>query len=131
MAGGCILSARYYYWRGVRVVEGGGLENRCGATHRGFESLPLRIYLSLTAVIVVWLNLKVNFWRGSRVAESGSLLRSCTLYRVPWVRIPPSPSGPVPIAQLDRALDCGSRGRRFKSSWAHLIADERIILVVL
>ena len=24
----------------------------------------------------------------------------------------------VPIAQLDRALDCGSRGRRFESSWA-------------
>jgi hypothetical protein len=24
------------------VVEGAGLENQCGATHRGFESLPLR-----------------------------------------------------------------------------------------
>ncbi len=24
----------------------------------------------------------------------------------------------VPIAQLDRALDCGSKGRRFESSWA-------------
>ncbi len=26
-----------------REVECGGLENRCGATHRGFESLTLRI----------------------------------------------------------------------------------------
>ena len=25
------------------MVEGGGLENRCGVTHRGFESLALRI----------------------------------------------------------------------------------------
>ncbi len=24
----------------------------------------------------------------------------------------------MPIAQLDRALDCGSKGRRFESSWA-------------
>ena len=30
-------------WRGGRVVECGGLENRCGfIAHRGFESLPLR-----------------------------------------------------------------------------------------
>ena len=29
-------------WRGVRVVEGAGLEIMCGATHRGFESRPLR-----------------------------------------------------------------------------------------
>ena len=28
--------------RGDRVVDGTGLENRRGATHRGFESLPLR-----------------------------------------------------------------------------------------
>ena len=28
---------------GGRVVEGGGLENRCAlAGHRGFESLPIR-----------------------------------------------------------------------------------------
>ena len=59
--------------------------------------------------------------------------------RVPRVRIPPSPnttaalgSRPgscklpfrVPIAQLDRALDCGSRGRRFESSWAYLDSGE-------
>jgi hypothetical protein len=30
-------------WRDGRVDEGGGLENRCGATHRGFESLSLRL----------------------------------------------------------------------------------------
>ena len=29
-------------WRGDRVVDGNGLENRRGETHRGFESLPLR-----------------------------------------------------------------------------------------
>ena len=27
------------YWRDVRVVDGGSLENCCGETHRGFESL--------------------------------------------------------------------------------------------
>ena len=40
------------------MVEGGGLENRCGATHRGFESLSLR-----------------SSWRDGSVAESTSLLR--------------------------------------------------------
>ena|GEM_PF-5845442 len=30
------------HWSGVRVVEGGGLENRCAARHRGFESPLLR-----------------------------------------------------------------------------------------
>ncbi len=29
-------------WRGDRVVDGNGLENRRGATHREFESRPLR-----------------------------------------------------------------------------------------
>ena len=32
-----------------------------------------------------------------------------------------------PIAQVDRALDCGSKGRRFESSWARLNA----ILIVI
>ena len=36
-----IVSAR----RDGRVVEGGSLENYCGATHRGFESLSLRCCL--------------------------------------------------------------------------------------
>jgi hypothetical protein len=32
------------FWRGGRVVECGGLENRCGPrAHRGFESHPLRV----------------------------------------------------------------------------------------
>ena len=30
------------YWRGGRVVDCGGLENRCAARHPGFESLSLR-----------------------------------------------------------------------------------------
>ena len=29
-------------WRGGRVVDCGGLENRCTARYRGFESLSLR-----------------------------------------------------------------------------------------
>ena len=29
-------------WRDGRVVDCGGLENRCAARHRGFESLSLR-----------------------------------------------------------------------------------------
>lgn len=29
----------------------------------------------------------------------------------------------MPIAQLDRALDCGSEGQRFKSSWARKLLD--------
>ena len=29
-------------WRDGRVVECGGLENRCSASYRGFESLSLR-----------------------------------------------------------------------------------------
>ena len=32
----------FHTWRGDRVVDGNGLENRRGETHRGFESLPLR-----------------------------------------------------------------------------------------
>ena len=36
-----------YLWRDGRVVDGGGLENRCGVTHRGFESLSLRSLRSL------------------------------------------------------------------------------------
>ena len=58
-------------------------------------------------------------WRGAREAESGSLLRSCAHKRVPWVRIPPSPIVQrCAHSSVDRALDCGSKGRRFKSSWA-------------
>ena len=30
------------FWRGGRVVDCGGLENRCAARHPGFESLSLR-----------------------------------------------------------------------------------------
>ena len=32
----------HQFWSGGRAVEGGGLENRCRETYRGFESLPLR-----------------------------------------------------------------------------------------
>ncbi len=30
------------FWRGGRVVDCGGLENRCAERHPGFESLSLR-----------------------------------------------------------------------------------------
>ena len=33
--------------RDGRAVEGGSLENYCGVTHRGFESLSLRFYRGL------------------------------------------------------------------------------------
>ena len=68
------------------------------------------------------------------MAESGALLRRCTSkgyrgfeslpLRRHGCRVAPSAGTHgrrdvrVPIAQLDRALDCGSKGRRFESSWA-------------
>ena len=64
--------------------------------------------------------LEIDYWRGARAVESGSLLRSC-------IRKGTEGSNPslsdffVPIAQLDRALDCGSKGRRFESSWARFL----------
>jgi hypothetical protein len=36
------LCYRVERWRDVRVVEGGGLENRCPERDRGFESYSLR-----------------------------------------------------------------------------------------
>ena len=48
------------FWRAARrdgrVDEGGGLENRCGATHRGFESLSLRLIISYPGEVPEWLN---------------------------------------------------------------------------
>ena len=41
-------------WRGGRVVDGTGLENRRGATHRGFESLPLRQKLQSIAGCILF-----------------------------------------------------------------------------
>ena len=40
----CRLKKTPYFcrWRDGRVVDCGGLENRCAARHRGFESLSLR-----------------------------------------------------------------------------------------
>ena len=54
-------------------TKGGGLENRCGVSHRGFESYSHR-----------------PLWRGAGVVETG--LPAKQLWRKPsWVRIPPSP----------------------------------------
>ena len=37
-------------WRGGRVVDCGGLENRCTARSPGFESLSLRFEKKLTVI---------------------------------------------------------------------------------
>ena len=37
-----VLPEKEVFRRGGRVVDCGGLENRCTARYRGFESLPLR-----------------------------------------------------------------------------------------
>ncbi len=40
-----LIQKKFYFcraWRDGRVVECGGLENRCTARYRGFESLSLR-----------------------------------------------------------------------------------------
>ncbi len=78
-------------WRDGRADDGGGLENRCGATHRGFESLSLRL----------------SFTRGGAgVAERGRLLSACrgySLYRgfesLP-PRLRPAKTAEGPKAQL-------------------------------
>ena len=36
------------FWRGGRVVDCGGLENRCTARYPGFESLSLRKILKIS-----------------------------------------------------------------------------------
>ncbi len=61
-------------------------------------------------------NFSYRYWRGARAAESGSLLRSCAGDRT--VGSNPTLSVYVPLAQLDRALGCGPKGQRFKSSRA-------------
>ena len=60
--------------------------------------------------------------RDAREAEWVRLLSECMpLKGVPGVRIPLSPPFKycAPIAQLDRALDYESKGRRFDSFWAY------------
>ena len=60
------------WWDG-RVVDCGGLENRCGESHRGFKSYSHR-----------------HLWRGAGAGRSG--LPAKQLWRKPsWVRIPSSP----------------------------------------
>ena len=60
--------------------------------------------------------------RDAREAEWDRLLSDCTpLKGVPGVRIPLSPPylSEAPIAQLDRASDYESEGRRFEPCWAY------------
>ncbi len=69
----------------------------------------------------------IIYWRGARAAESGSLLRSCTGDGTGGSN-PPLSVFFVLIAQMDRALDCGSKGRRFESSWVHVLDNNNIQL---
>ena len=39
------------FWRGGRVVDCGGLENRCAERHPGFESLSLRLRLKIKSLM--------------------------------------------------------------------------------
>ncbi len=54
------------------------------------------------------------------MVEGACLLSKCGFFP-PWVRIPLSPPFLVPVAQLDRAIDCGSIGREFKSPRARQV----------
>ena len=82
------------------MAESGALLRRCTSKgYRGFESPPLR--------------------------RPSAVLRGVGRRVVPSARMRNTPKAydgrrdvHVPIAQLDRALDCGSKGRRFESSWA-------------
>ena len=53
------------------------------------------------------------------MAEGGGLLSRCRIFFLPRVRIPPPPpiwhNFGAPVAQLDRASDYESEGRRFES----------------
>ena len=77
-----------------------------------------------------------RIWSGDREAEGGSLLRSYIPkgyrgFESPLLRAETTSSFSVPhrigvnnfeiVAQLDRASDCGSGGRRFDSSQSHRI----------
>ena len=84
--------------------EGGGLENRCGASHRGFESYSHRHYTKI--------------WRGAGVVELGCLLSSYGLTAIVGSNPTSSASYYAPVAQWIRASDYGSEGRGFESSRA-------------
>ena len=63
-------------------------------------------------------------WRDGREAEGASLLRKYTGNGIGGSNPPLSVFlSRVPIAQLDRVSDCGSEGRRFKSSWAYFFSQ--------
>ena len=76
--------------RDGRVDYGGGLENRCGATHRGFESLSLRlcnrVMLGPHGKKMGYPGVcgKLALGGGARVVDRGRLLSACrglNLYR--------------------------------------------------
>ena len=50
--GGLKKVSYFCAWRDGRVVDCGGLENRCAARHRGFESLSLRSDRDLISLII-------------------------------------------------------------------------------
>jgi hypothetical protein len=106
------------------------LKTGMGASPRGFESLPLRhsAWHASTARCVDkgWARPEDETLRGE-VAESAEGNRLLSGYRVLSL-VPGSNPGlsatfrgrlDAPIAQLDRASDYESEGRRFESCWAH------------
>ena len=48
------MADRMQPWRGGRVVDGSGLENRRAERHRGFESHPLRLAGLLLLLGTIW-----------------------------------------------------------------------------
>jgi hypothetical protein len=105
------------------------LKTGMGASPRGFESLPLRhsAWYASTARCVDKGSVRPEHvtLRGE-VAESAEGNRLLSGYRVLSL-VPGSNPGlsatlrrlDAPIAQLDRASDYESEGRRFESCWAH------------
>ena len=70
-------------------------------------------------------------WRDGREAEGASLLRKYTGNGIGGSNPPLSVFlSRVPIAQLDRVSDCGSEGRRFKSSWAYFFHKPHPMIII-
>ena len=83
-------------------------------------------------------------WSGDREAEGGSLLRSyipqgyrgfespllrAELHLVSRFHIVQCNTLEI-VAQLDRASDCGSEGRRFDSSQSHLLIPSKVYFII-
>ena len=61
------------FWRDGRVVDCGGLENRCTARYRGFESLSLRKKKADKILKFIWWILSAFFCKEARGSEGMDL----------------------------------------------------------